>query len=66
MRYLRSIPRRLLPDDMLVYPADGQVGRAVARMIRHVRYQGADEVVGDPYRASATGGGPATGGRRLP
>ena len=56
MRYLRPIPRRLLPDDMLVYPSDGQDGYAGARMIRHVRLERVDSVVEDPRRASAVTG----------
>ncbi len=56
MRYLRPIPHRLLPDDMLVYPSDGEGGYAQARMIRHMRRQGSDEVVDGPHRCTATGG----------
>lgn len=56
MRYLRPIPRRLLPDDMLVYPSDGQGGYAGARMVRHVRYEHENAVVDDPHRGTATGG----------
>ena len=42
MRYLRPIPRRLLPDDMLVFlPAEGG-GRGESRLVRHVRFERAD------------------------
>ncbi|MDD6601758.1 minor capsid protein [Parafannyhessea umbonata] len=56
MRYLRPIPRRLLPDDMLVYPSDGQGGRGAARLVRHVRLELADEVSDEPHRESAPAG----------
>lgn len=56
MRYLRPIPRRLLPDDMLVLPSDGQGGYGDARMVRHVRLELADDVADDPHRGSARSG----------
>lgn len=56
MRYLRPIPRRLLPDDMLVYPSDGQGGFGEPRLVRHVRLETTDEVVEDPHRSSARSG----------
>jgi hypothetical protein len=56
MRYLRPIPRRLLPDNMLVLPSDGQGGYGDARMVRHVRLELADDVVDDPHRDSARSG----------
>ena len=56
MRYLRPIPRRLLPDDMLVLPSDGQGGYGDARMVRHVRLELADGVADDPHRDSARSG----------
>lgn len=56
MRYLRPIPRRLLPDDMLVWPSDGQGGLLEPRLVRHVRLELVDEVVEDPHRASARTG----------
>lgn len=54
MRYLRPIPRRLLPDDMLVWVPEGD-GFAPAKMIRHVRFELEQSVVDDPHR-SADGG----------
>lgn len=57
MRYLRPIPRRLLPDNMLVFPNDGAGGFADTRMVRHVRFVRSDEVVdGGPHRDSAVTG----------
>jgi hypothetical protein len=56
MRYLRPIPRRLLPDDMLVWPSDGQGGFLEPRLVRHVRLEVVDEMVDDPHRASARSG----------
>ena len=55
MRYLRPTPRRLLPDDMLVWVPDGAGGLAAAKMIRHVRFEREESVVDDPHR-SADGG----------
>jgi hypothetical protein len=56
MRYLRPIPTRLLPDDMLVYPSDGRGGRGRARMVRHVRFEMEDALAGDAHRESAVTG----------
>lgn len=56
MRYLRPIPRRLLPDDMLVRPADGQGGYGAARMVRHVRLELVDAVSDEPHRESSCTG----------
>jgi hypothetical protein len=56
MRYLRPIPRRLLPDDMLVFPSDGQGGCGAARMIRHVRLELEDAVSDEAHRGSAYSG----------
>ena len=55
MRYLRPTPRRLLPDDMLVWAPDGAGGFAAVRMIRHVRFEREESVADDPHR-SADGG----------
>jgi hypothetical protein len=55
MRYLRPTPRRLLPDDMLVWAPDGSGGFAAVKMIRHVRFEREESVVDDPHR-SADGG----------
>lgn len=54
--FLRPIPRRLLPDDMLVYPSDGAGGYGDARLVKHVRFEMADSVVDDAHRASAASG----------
>ena len=56
MRYLRPIPRRLLPDDMLVRPANGQGGYGAARMVRHVRLELVDAVSDEPHRESSCSG----------
>lgn len=50
-RYLRPIPKRLLPDDMLVWPAvgDGTFGRAV--LVENVRFEMVDEVVDEAHRS---------------
>lgn len=50
-RYLRPIPKRLLPDDMLVWPAagDGTFGRPA--LVEHVRFEMTDEVVEDEHRS---------------
>ena len=43
MRYLRPIPKRLLPDDMLVYlPAEGG-GHGEGRLVRYVRFERTEE-----------------------
>jgi hypothetical protein len=55
-RYMRPMPTRLLPDDMLVFPSDGSGGYGPARMIRHVRFEMSDDVVGDEHRGSAVSG----------
>lgn len=57
MRYLRPIPRRLLPDDMLVFlPAEGG-GRGESRLVRHVRFERAEGVVSDTHRSADAGHG---------
>ena len=57
MRYLRPIPRRLLPDDMLVWVPDSEGGFERARLVRHVRFEFAQGVVDEPHRASDGGHG---------
>ena len=42
MRYLRPIPRRLLPDDMLVFLPRRAAGRGESRLVRHVRFERAE------------------------
>lgn len=56
MRYLRPIPRRLLPDQMLVYPdrGDGTFGRPV--LVRHVLLQLEEQAVDDGHRSVACAG----------
>jgi hypothetical protein len=57
MGYLRPIPRRLLPDDILVFPSDGAGGFADCKMVRHVCFVRAEDVVdGDPHRDAAVTG----------
>jgi hypothetical protein len=56
MRYLRPIPRRLLPDDMLVYPADGAGGFGEARLVRHVRLELSEAICDDGASAAAVAG----------
>ena len=57
MRYLRPIPKRLLPDDMMVWPAagDGSFGEAV--LVRHVRFERRESAVGDAHRSADGGAG---------
>lgn len=57
MRYLRPIPRRLLPDDMLVFLPDGAGGRGESRLVRHVRFERAEGVVSDAHRSADAGHG---------
>ena len=53
MRYLRPISRRLLPDDMLVLPSDGQGGYGDARMVRGGRGVDDRDVVAKTLRRGA-------------
>lgn len=56
-RYLRPIPTRLLPDNMLVFPTDGAGGFGDARLIRYVRLEMVDAVTPDnPAHASGVTG----------
>ena len=57
MRYLRPIPRRLLPDDMIVWPAagDGTYGPSV--LVRHVRFERTESAVDDAHRSADGGAG---------
>ena len=57
MRYLRPIPRRLLPDDMLVWVPDPEGGFERARLVRHVRFEYEQSVVDEPHRCSDAGHG---------
>ena len=57
MRYLRPIPMRLLPDDMLVWPSDGRGGFLQTRMIRHVRLEWSQAVCGDAHCSADAGRG---------
>lgn len=56
MRFLRPIPRRLLPDSMTVWPTDGAGGHGDARVVRHVRFDAKDAVSDDAHRESAVAG----------
>ena len=47
---LRPIPRRLLPDDMLVWPAAGDGTLGPARMVRHVRMEWKQDACADAHR----------------
>lgn len=47
---LRPIPRRLLPDDMLVWPALGDGTLGECRIVRHVRMDWAQDVADDAHR----------------
>ena len=53
-RYIRPIPKRLLPDEMLVYPPDGD---GQVRRIRHVRLEWEQSACADAHRAADGGGG---------
>ncbi|WP_417134897.1 putative minor capsid protein [Rubneribacter badeniensis] len=57
MRFLRPIPRRLLPDDMMVWPAlgDGTLGEAA--LVRHVRFERTESAVDDAHRSADGGAG---------
>ncbi len=57
MRYLRPIPRRLLPDDMMVWPAvgDGSFGEVV--LVRHVLFERRESAVADAHRSADGGAG---------
>jgi hypothetical protein len=57
MRYLRPTPRRLLPHDMLVYPATGDGGLGPAVLVRHVRLEREERVASDGARSSDAGCG---------
>lgn len=57
MRYLRPIPRRLLPDDMLVWPSDGKGGFLATRMVRHVRLEWGQDAADDSHRSADAGRG---------
>lgn len=58
MRYLRPIPKRLLPDDMLVWVPDGDGGFcSPARLVRHVRFERVEAVADDPHRCADGGSG---------
>lgn len=57
MRYLRPIPKRLLPDDMIVHLEGEGGGRGESRLVRHVRFERAEEVVADAHRSADAGHG---------
>lgn len=57
MRFLRPIPRRLLPDDMMVWPARGDGSFEPTVLVRHVRYERPESVVADAHRSADGGAG---------
>ena len=57
MRYLRPIPRRLLPDDMMVWPALGDGSFGEVALVRHVRFERRESVVDDAHRSADGGAG---------
>lgn len=57
MRYLKPIPKRLLPDDMLVWPALGDGTFGDCRMVRHVRWEFEQGSVDDEHRSADAGHG---------
>lgn len=57
MRGLRQIPRRLLPDDMLVWTDAADGTRGEARMIRHVWFERTQQEASDAHRLADAGGG---------
>ena len=52
-RYVRPIPKRLLPDEMLVYPEDG----GQVRKVGHVRLEWEQSACPDAHRAADGGSG---------
>lgn len=57
MRYLRPIPRRLLPDDMIVQLVGADGSRGESRLVRHVRFERSEETVDDAHRSADAGRG---------
>lgn len=57
MRFLRPIPKRLLPDDMMVWPAAGDGTFLPTVLVRHVRFERTDSVLGDAHRSADGGSG---------
>lgn len=57
MRYLRPMPRRLLPDDMIVRLTTEGGGRGESRLVRHVRFECSEETVSDAHRSADAGRG---------
>lgn len=57
MRYLRPIPKRLLPDDMIVRAAVGDGTFKQAVQVRHVRFEGDESVSADAHRSADAGAG---------
>ena len=57
MRYLRPIPKRLLPDDMIVRPARGDGTFDQTRQIRHVRFDRVESVSDEAHRTADAGAG---------
>ena len=57
MRFLRPIPRRLLPDDMLVWPAAGDGTFLPTVLVLHVRFERTENAVDDAHRSADGGAG---------
>ena len=57
MRYLRPIPRRLLPDDMLVWPPDGEGVYLAPVLVRQVRLELTCSVSAEAHRSADGGAG---------
>lgn len=56
MRYLRPIPKRLMSEDMIVWPSNGDGTFGPSRLVRHVRFERTDAAVDDAHRGAAASG----------
>lgn len=54
---LKPIPRRLLPDTIVVRVPDGNGGYGRGRTIANVRFERKRSVVDEPHRSADAGGG---------
>ena len=54
---LKPIPRRLLPDRIVVRVPDGEGGYEKGRTIANVRFERKQSVVDEPHRSADAGGG---------
>jgi len=57
VNFFRPIPRRLLPDDMIVWPAKGDGTFDRSRFLRHVRFERTESAVDDKHRSADAGAG---------